>query len=118
MNLENKNVKDLFETGKIDKFENNLPDIGEPKKIKIGHDNHGSFAGWHLDKVILENNLNGKKYIFNCNRWLAKDELDHKIELDLNVFDENINNTKNNTINKLTKCKIFLSYLEYFNIFN
>ncbi len=85
LKLDNKNIKDQFESGKVDKFDVNLPDIGEPKRIKIGHDNKGSFAGWHLEKVVLENNLNGNKYLFNCNRWLAKDELDHKTEIDITV---------------------------------
>ena len=48
----NKNEKDLFEAGNCDSFEVNLPDIGKPAKIKIGHDNKGMFAGWHLDKVF------------------------------------------------------------------
>ena len=50
--------KNLFETGSCDLFDKNLPDIGKPVKIKIGHDNKGMFAGWHLDKVF------SKKYLF------------------------------------------------------
>jgi hypothetical protein len=45
--------KKLFEVGNCDKFDRNLPDIGKPLKIKIGHDNKGMFAGWFLDKVNL-----------------------------------------------------------------
>lgn len=44
--------KKLFESGNCDKFDKNLPDIGKPVKIKIGHDNSGSFPGWFLDQVI------------------------------------------------------------------
>lgn len=43
--------EDLFEQGQCDKFGKQLPDIGKPIRIKIGHDNNGAFAGWHLDKV-------------------------------------------------------------------
>jgi hypothetical protein len=103
MKLDNKNVKDQFESGKIDKFDLLLPEIGEPKRIKIGHDNKGSFAGWHLEKVILENNLSKKKYSFNCNRWLAKDELDHKTEIDINVSE--------NILNKMAKCIYYLKFI-------
>ena len=50
---ENISNKDLFETGSCDKFVKVFSDVGKPAKIKIGHDNSGSFAGWHLDKVLL-----------------------------------------------------------------
>ena len=43
--------KKLFEAGNCDKFDKNLPDIGKPLKIKVGHDNKGIFPGWFLDKV-------------------------------------------------------------------
>ena len=46
------NDEDLFEPGNCDSFQVNLPDIGNPSKIKIGHDNKGMLAGWHLDKVF------------------------------------------------------------------
>ena len=84
LNLEKKTKNENpFETGKCDRFDKRLPDFGRPTKIKIGHDNSGSFAGWHLDKVVIENNITGEKFVFPCNRWLAKDEADHKIELEL-----------------------------------
>jgi hypothetical protein len=41
----------LFEKASCDKFLKTFPDIGEPKRIIIGHDNSGPFPGWHLDKV-------------------------------------------------------------------
>lgn len=46
------NAKDNFQKGKLDKFL--LPpmaDLGEIMKIRIGHDNSGSAAGWLLDFV-------------------------------------------------------------------
>ena len=46
------NQKSLFEAGSCDKFEKKLPHIGSPVKIRIGHDNQGLFAGWHLEKVL------------------------------------------------------------------
>ena len=52
LNLTRKeNEKDLFEAGCCDKFSKKLPNIGKLTRIKIGHDNSGSFPGWHLDKV-------------------------------------------------------------------
>ena len=43
--------KKLFEKSCCDKFDRKLVNIGTPVKIKIGHDDKGLFAGWHLDKV-------------------------------------------------------------------
>lgn len=80
---DNKNSKKLFEAGNCDRFDRNLADIGKPQKIKIGHDNKGMFAGWHLEKVVLHDNITDNKFVFHCNRWLAKDELDHQTEVEL-----------------------------------
>ena len=46
-----KENENSFEKGKVDKFDLNLPEIGKPTKVKIGHDNKGMFSGWHLEKV-------------------------------------------------------------------
>jgi hypothetical protein len=45
--------KELFESGRCDRFDRKLPNIGKPVKVKIGHDNTGFFPGWHLDKVNM-----------------------------------------------------------------
>ena len=45
------NKGDNFEQGQCDKFKVEMIDIGKPFKIRVGHDNSGSFPGWHLDKV-------------------------------------------------------------------
>ena len=47
--LENKG--DNFESGQTDKFKIEMIDIGKPYKIRVGHDDAGSFADWHLDYV-------------------------------------------------------------------
>ncbi len=45
------NKGDNFEAGQEDKFKVEMIDIGRPYKIRVAHDNSGSFPGWHLDKV-------------------------------------------------------------------
>lgn len=46
---------------------------------------------------MLLNNITNEKFLFPCGRWLAKDELDHKIELELTCEAANLNkNTKSN----------------------
>lgn len=39
-----------------------LEDVGDLTKLRIGHDNAGLFAGWHLEKVEVRtlNNASGK----------------------------------------------------------
>jgi len=47
------NKGDNFEAGQVDKFKVEMDEIGRPYKIRIGHDNSGAFAGWHLDRVRM-----------------------------------------------------------------
>lgn len=47
--LENKG--DSFESGQVDKFKRETIDVGKPYKIRVSHDNTGSFPGWKLDRV-------------------------------------------------------------------
>lgn len=51
--------------------------------IRIGHDNNGLGAGWHLNEVTISCNDLNRKWLFTCNRWLAKDQDDGRIELEL-----------------------------------
>jgi hypothetical protein len=73
--------KDKFERGNTDVFIVQALDVGDLKQLKIGHDNKGFGAGWHLKEVFVE--CNNKKFIFPCNKWLDKKEDDGKIERDL-----------------------------------
>jgi lipoxygenase homology domain-containing protein 1 len=50
----------------------------------IGHDNSGFGPGWFLERIDVECPTIGMTQVFPCNRWLAKDEDDHKIERILN----------------------------------
>ena len=52
---------------------------------RIGHDNRGLGSGWHLEKIVLETQQRDelKRWICECNRWLARDEDDGKIEREL-----------------------------------
>ena len=49
------NKGDNFESGQCDKFKVDVMDVGVPFKLRIGHDNSGSFAAWHLDRVSRTN---------------------------------------------------------------
>ncbi|XP_071988971.1 lipoxygenase homology domain-containing protein 1 isoform X1 [Engystomops pustulosus] len=81
MNLKaSKTNKNKFERGKIDVFTVEAVDIGPLKKIKIGHDNKGSSAGWFLDWVEVDAPSLGQRLKFPCGRWLDKTEDDGAIE--------------------------------------
>ena len=77
--IELKSKKDLFEKGKCDELQVELENVGQPFKIRVQHDNSGKAPGWHLDRIEGENMITKEKYLFRCNRWLAKDEDDHEI---------------------------------------
>lgn len=51
--------------------------------ISIGHDNSGKDRSWHLEKVLVKANELKRKWLFECNQWLADDEGDKKIEREL-----------------------------------
>lgn len=70
-----------FKRGKCDKLMVDSPEMLSPlSQILIGHDNSGAGPGWFLDKVEVLCNSIGLKQVFPCNKWLAQDEDDHKIE--------------------------------------
>lgn len=75
--------KDKFEKGKTDKFVVEKPDVGRVTSIVIGHDGKGLGSGWYLDTVTLDVPALGKRYSFVADRWLAKDEGDGKLEIEL-----------------------------------
>lgn len=62
-----------------DEFIIHCDDVGTINKIDIGHNNEGPGPSWFLDRVIIEDVKRKQIYEFPCNRWLAKDEGDHKI---------------------------------------
>ncbi len=51
--------------------------------FRIGHDNKGLAPGWHLNEIVINCVVMNKKWSFACNRWLATDEDDGRIELEL-----------------------------------
>ncbi len=75
--------KNAFERGQTDKFEVKEADVGEIRKILIGHDGRGIGSGWHLKEVIIDAPKLGKKWRFPCGRWLDKNEDDGKTQREL-----------------------------------
>jgi hypothetical protein len=52
----------LFERKQTDTFGFKTIDLGELKKIRIGHDNSGFGASWFLDKVVVTNTLTKQQW--------------------------------------------------------
>ena len=74
-------LKGKFERGDIDICNIESPVLISPvSRVLIGHDNSGAFPSWFLNRVDLETPMTGMKQVFPCERWLAKDEDDGKIE--------------------------------------
>jgi len=87
------NDGDCFETGEKDQFRIETVDIGKLYKIRIGHDKAGWSPAWHLEKVEMENLNTKRKSVFKCGRWLAKDESQGPIMLEMPVQAEDTKKT-------------------------
>ena len=62
-----------FERGRVDTFGIESIDVGELKKITIGHDGTGLGSGWFLDNVVVKDQtFRNKEYKFQCGKWLDK----------------------------------------------
>uniref|UniRef100_A0A8C3USI3 Lipoxygenase homology domains 1 n=1 Tax=Catharus ustulatus TaxID=91951 RepID=A0A8C3USI3_CATUS len=72
-----------FERGRVDEFTLDMMDIGKINRILIGHDNVGLRAGWFLASVQITVPVQGRQYMFPCNRWLDKDEADGRVEVEV-----------------------------------
>ncbi|CAF3318438.1 unnamed protein product [Rotaria socialis] len=76
-----KNNSDPFERGHKDEFEFDNIDIGQLKTITIEHDGSSITSGWYLDFIDVTYNNNTVN--FPIDRWLAIDEGDKRISLEL-----------------------------------
>ena len=44
-------TREMFKKGCCDVFDVEMPDVGQPYKLRVFHDDEGRSAGWHLEKV-------------------------------------------------------------------
>ncbi|OWK63351.1 Oxygen-regulated protein 1 [Lonchura striata] len=66
----------------------NTRNIGHLYKIRIGHTNAGNSPAWHCKEVQLLNLFSGEQFSFPANRWLAKDQSDGEISVELPVLQQ------------------------------
>ena len=77
------NASNNFERGQTDIFGFEAVDLGTITSIRIGHDNSGFGPGWFLDKVVVKSEILQREWNFHANRWLATDEEDGQIIIDI-----------------------------------
>ncbi|XP_063957148.1 lipoxygenase homology domain-containing protein 1-like [Lytechinus pictus] len=80
---QSENTRNKFERGRVDKFTLEGMDIGKIDYMRIGHDGSGPGAGWFLDHVEIDIPSRGENYMFAAHRWLAEDEEDGELEIEL-----------------------------------
>lgn len=74
----------LLARGNTDKFFVNLPHyLGSIKRLKVWHDCSGPDPSWFLDSIIVKDKEQDQTTLFKCNRWLALEREDGKIERSL-----------------------------------
>lgn len=56
-----------------------LADLGQITRVHVRHDNAGVEPGWFLDRVVVSDD-DGGRWIFPCQRWLARHRDDGAIE--------------------------------------
>ena len=84
-------VRKNFQTGDVTAFLlQSQRDLGVPVNIRVWHDNSGEGrkAGWFLSKIVIVDLQNKQWYLFKCDKWLALDEDDGRIERVLRVTSE------------------------------
>ena len=56
-------------------------DLGYIRKVMIRHDDSNMGSDWFLNRVeVIDETDNHRKYVFVCERWLAKKKDDGKIK--------------------------------------
>ncbi|XP_045923575.1 lipoxygenase homology domain-containing protein 1-like [Micropterus dolomieu] len=76
-----------FEAGSLESFETHGSDVGEIKKVELGHDGATPESCWLVDELSVAVPTKGVKYIFACKCWLAKDRGDGLTARVFNVLD-------------------------------
>ncbi|KAL4222250.1 Polycystic kidney disease [Mactra antiquata] len=85
----------MFERNSRDKFILSLPDsIGKIWKIQVWHNNFGPSPSWYLSRVMVRDLNTGCQYTFLCEKWLAVEEDDGKVEREFMVLDNTLHFTK------------------------
>ncbi|KAE8285273.1 Lipoxygenase-like proteiny domain-containing protein 1 [Larimichthys crocea] len=76
-----------FMAGSLENFQSYGVDVGEIKKVELGHDGATPESCWLVDELAVAVPTKGVKYTFACKCWLAKDRGDGLTSIFLNILD-------------------------------
>ena len=95
---------ELFARGSVNTFMLSLKEsLGDISHIKIWHDNSGENPQWFVNKIVIRETTSETAWHFVCNRWLAAEREDGKIERVLYVSSSSeVNSFKNKFYSRVT----------------
>uniref|UniRef100_A0A4W4F748 PLAT domain-containing protein n=1 Tax=Electrophorus electricus TaxID=8005 RepID=A0A4W4F748_ELEEL len=79
--------KKCFAAGTMENFESYGSDVGEIKRVELGHAGVTPESCWLVDELSVAVPTKGIKYMFQCKCWLAKDRGDGLTARVFNVLD-------------------------------
>ncbi|XP_047236335.1 lipoxygenase homology domain-containing protein 1 isoform X3 [Girardinichthys multiradiatus] len=94
--------KKSFTAGGMEHFVCYGADVGEIKRVELGHNGVTPESCWLVDELSVAVPTKGIKYIFPCKCWLAKDRGDGLTVRLLNVLDSNTINIIRKVIYSVT----------------
>ncbi|XP_056433977.1 lipoxygenase homology domain-containing protein 1 [Gadus chalcogrammus] len=85
--LDMTNGRTSFEEGSLESSVCHGADVGEIKKVELGHDGATPESCWLVDELAISAPTRGLKYEFACKCWLAKDRGDGLTSRVFNMLD-------------------------------
>ncbi|KAG9270638.1 lipoxygenase homology domain-containing protein 1-like [Astyanax mexicanus] len=79
--------KKCFASDSMENFESYGLDVGEIKRVELGHNGATPESCWLVDELSVAVPTKGIKYIFPCKCWLAKDRGDGLTARVFNILD-------------------------------
>ncbi|CAF4501710.1 unnamed protein product [Rotaria socialis] len=71
-----------FARDSCENFDISTNNIGEIRKIVIGHEGNGAVSDWHLKNVKIQ--TTDEQLKFDVNKWLSRTKYDQKLSIELN----------------------------------
>ncbi len=71
---------DDFRQGKTDDFNIVASNLGDLRELRIRHNDKEEGSGWYLEEIRVLDKSAGKEWLFECDKWLATDEDDKRID--------------------------------------
>ncbi|KAK5909734.1 hypothetical protein CesoFtcFv8_003637 [Champsocephalus esox] len=94
--------KNCFTAGTMEHFVSYGTDVGEIKRVELGHNGVTPESCWLVDELSVAVPTKGIKYIFPCKCWLAKDRGDGLTARLFNVLDSSTININRKVIYSAT----------------